>query len=155
MPISSLILDLDRTISDSRWRESLLRRSKPQNFDAFHEHAGADPCIEELCDLVIALQKQRVDILVLTSRPISVETQTLAWLQAQGIRPSLVLMREDDDDSSPEDLKRRQLAYARSLGYDPAFAIDDDKEVCAMFQKEGLVVLRPHLPVAIPEEELA
>lgn len=148
MPLPSLIVDLDLTLSDSRWREHLLgigKKTEDSKWDEFHAHSGADDPVDEILYLIIALQK-RSHVLVLTSRPISAEMATLSWLDGVGVRPSLVLMREDDDDSLPADLKRRQLKHARSLGYYPRLAIDDDEDVLAMYCDEGLVVLQPHLP---------
>lgn len=145
MPLPSLIVDLDLTLSDSRWRERLPDTGRKTGWDEFHRHAGADDPVEQILGVVVALQK-RMHILILTSRPISIETATLAWLSDAGVRPSLVLMREDDDSSGSADLKRRQLAHARSLGYDPRLAIDDDGDVTGMYIEEGLVVLQPHLP---------
>ena len=86
------MFDVDGVLSDAVGRQHFIERGR-RDWDAFFEACGDDPIIGELVRL-LELLDQRLQIVLLTGRPMRVQPQTLAWLERYGLRWDLLVMRD-------------------------------------------------------------
>ncbi len=138
--MSYIILDLDNTISDDRWRIPKINwdESDPTwKYNAYHLLAGFDKSANE------HIWRDRYeDVAIFTARPEFYAPIAEHWLKEIGLNVCCLLMRPNGDHSSSPYLKRMQLElfYQRmkATSEDVAFAYDDRQDVCDMYIANGI-----------------
>ena len=79
-PGPAVVFDIDGVLSDAAGRQHFLERGR-RDWDAFFDACGDDPLIGEVARLLELLDPE-LRIVLLTGRPMRVQPQTLAWLDA-------------------------------------------------------------------------
>tara|TARA_B100001079_G_C16190367_1_gene416927 strand:- start:193 stop:669 length:477 start_codon:yes stop_codon:yes gene_type:complete len=131
-----VIFDLDGVISDATHRQHFLK-SEPKDWDGFFGSCPADPPIHagiKLANLINA-EKQ---IFILTARPISIQRETLDWLEVQNISWDALIMRTKEDPQLSPEMKRIALNQIREMGHVPILALDDDPRNIEMYKEESI-----------------
>ncbi len=145
-PITSagqaVIFDVDGVLSDAVGRQHFIEHGR-RNWDAFFEACGDDPVIAEVARLVELLD-ERLQVILLTGRPLRVRPQTLAWLARYGLRWDLLVMRNRGDYSQVTWFKRDVVDDLRAYGFDLRLAFEDDPANFAMFHAVGIPCVYIH-----------
>ena len=141
-PGPAVVVDLDGTLSDAAGRQHHLERT-PKDWDAFFDAVGDDPVVGHVHRLLDCLDPSLL-VVLLTARPVRVRDQTVAWLDAAGVRWDLLVMRADRDFRPSPDAKREAVTALRRGGFDLRLALDDDPRNAAMFEAEGIPCLYVH-----------
>jgi phosphoglycolate phosphatase-like HAD superfamily hydrolase len=138
------VFDLDGVLSDAAGRQHFLDGSGGRrDWRAFFAASGDDPLIEEL-NRLLSLLDERLLIVLLTARPVTVRPQTLAWLARYGVRWDLLVMRPDREYQPAVDFKRSMLDPLRHIGLDLRIAFEDDRRNVAMFRDAGVPCVYVH-----------
>ena len=90
-PGEAVVFDVDGVLSDAVGRQHFIERGR-RDWDAFFNACGDDPVIEEVAR-VLELLDVRLQVILLTGRPMRVQPQTLAWLERYRLRWDLLVMR--------------------------------------------------------------
>jgi hypothetical protein len=141
-PGEAVVFDVDGVLSDAVGRQHFLEHGR-RDWDRFFAACGDDPVIEELARLMELLDP-RLQVILLTGRPFSVQPQTLAWLERYGLRWDLLVMRARGDYAHVTRFKRDEVEELRSFGFDLRLAFEDDPNNFAMFHAEGIPCVYIH-----------
>jgi len=141
-PAEAVVFDVDGVLSDAVGRQHFLERGR-RDWDSFFEACGDDPVIEELAR-VLELLDGRLQVVLLTGRPMRVQPQTLAWLERYGLRWDLLVMRARGDYAHVTNFKREAVSELRDYGFDLRLAFEDDPKNFAMFHAEGVPCVYIH-----------
>jgi hypothetical protein len=111
---------------------------RPRDWEGFFAGAGADPPLAE--GVALAREAAREHELVwVTGRPERLRTVTRGWLVRQGLPVARLLMRADGD-RRPARLVKRDVLRRLRVGGRIVLVVDDDPQVVAMVEAEGLPV---------------
>ncbi|MGH9079297.1 MAG: hypothetical protein ACRDYE_04305 [Acidimicrobiales bacterium] len=141
-PGEAVVFDVDGVLSDAAVRQHFLERGR-RDWDRFFDACGDDPVIEEVAR-VLELLDTRLQVILLTGRPMRVQPQTLAWLERYGLRWDLLVMRSLGDYSQVTWFKRDSVDELRAHGFDLRLAFEDDPNNFAMFHAEGIPCVYIH-----------
>lgn len=143
MPLPVVLVDLDRTLADSRWRDHLI---DSEGFDAFHSEGHADPPIQPVVDLTRALAPGHC-VVGLTGRNERFRQLTLNWCLKHGVHLDELLMRPDDDYRPAPQMKMAvaQERFGENLD-GVVIMIDDEPKILAEFANAGVVTLLVTIP---------
>lgn len=134
-----IIVDLDGTLADGRWRLHLLPtkdRHLTESWREFNAAAGGDDPIWSTIDVVKGLQRAGYFIIVLTGRSNSAEAITRVWLDNIGLKPDLLKMRDHSDNRKDTIIKEE---FLRQVGlHRIVCAFDDSPEVIRHFRSLGI-----------------
>lgn len=130
-PGEAVIFDMDGVLSDAVGRQHFIEKGR-RNWDAFFDACGEDAVIAELAR-VLELLDPKLQIILLTGRPMRVQPQTLAWLERYDLRWDLLVMRARGDYSQVTWYKRDSVDELRHFGFDLRLAFEDDPNNFAMF----------------------
>ena len=135
--MSYIILNLDSTISDDKWRQPMidLRHEGKLRFHEYHLLAAFDEVVNK------QLLNEH-DLIIFTGRLAFYKAITIEWLIRAGIVPKIIKFRDNKCNDSPSQLKHNML-QSLFLGHqikkeDIICAYDDDYAVCQMYRKNGL-----------------
>ena len=131
------VIDIDGVVADVRHRLHLIQ-DKPKQWPAFFAAAATDPPLPEGVALVHELAAEH-DVVWLTGRPERNRRLTTTWLAAQGLPTEPLLMRKDRDFRPARLAKREELRRLR-LDREVALMVDDDPEVIALLEADGVPV---------------
>ena len=138
-----IILDLDGTISDDKWREKFinLREQGQYRWHDYHLLAGFDlVCNEQL------FRQTEHDIIIITSRSLMYRVITMQWLHINNIQPKYIAFRPSKSTLPSADVKNgllTSLMLQHSIKLeDIKCAYDDCHEVCVMYRKMGLQAIQ-------------
>jgi phosphoglycolate phosphatase-like HAD superfamily hydrolase len=141
-PGQAVVFDLDGVLSDAAKRQHYLEQPR-RDWDAFFAACGDDELIDEVARLLDVLDDE-LHIVLLTARPISVQPQTLGWLQRYRLRWDLLVMREYGDYQASRAFKRRSVEELQAYGFDLRLAFEDDRRNVDMFHAEGVPCIYIH-----------
>lgn len=136
----TVVFDMDGVLSDATSRQHHI---EAQDWDAFFAACGDDEVIHELARL-LSLLAPELHVVLLTARPLGVQSQTLTWLSRHGLRWDLLCMRSDDDLVSAWRYKQRTVAELREHGFELLLAFEDDRRNADMFHAEGVPCVYIH-----------
>lgn len=149
-----VICDIDGTVSDDRWRRTLLdRRLLP----TYHALAPEDEPVEDVVESVTrCADYNRAELYFITGRPENYREATAAWLHRFfGSVPFCLLMRPENDERSSPDLKAA-LLRGHVNAADVVGAFEDRADVLDAYLREGV---RSHVTklvdISAPEKESA
>ncbi len=83
-------------------------------------------------------------VVLLTGRPLRVQSLTMDWLERYGVRWDLLIMRTSGDYSASREFKRATVKELRAHGFDLRLALEDDPRNREMFHEEGLPCIYIH-----------
>lgn len=134
-----IIVDLDGTICDEMWRNSLAREKQ---WDEYHEGLVDDPPFGDTTRLVAAIfdAVQDVRIIGVTSRPEKWRQRTAEWLINHNVPLDLVLMRPNSDLRPAAEVKIDLMAaeFGDDWPDQVWFAMDDNQSVVKAFENKGV-----------------
>jgi hypothetical protein len=136
------VFDLDGVLSDAAGRQHFLERPF-RDWDAFFEACGEDPVIDETGRLLEVLVPS-LSVVLLTARPLRVQRQTLAWLEANELRWDVLIMRDYGDYSASRHFKHDTVGQLRRAGFELCLAFEDDRRNVDMFRAEGIPCVYIH-----------
>jgi hypothetical protein len=141
-PGEAVVFDMDGVLSDAVGRQHFIERGR-RDWDAFFEACGDDPIIGELVR-VLELLDSRLQVILLTGRPMRVQPQTLAWLARYRLRWDLLVMRSRGDGAPVAFYKRSVVGELRAHGLDLRLAFEDDPRNRDMFHSQGIPCIYIH-----------
>lgn len=141
-PGEAVVFDLDGVLSDAAKRQHYLEAPR-RDWDAFFAACGDDELIDEVARLLDVIEDD-LHIVLLTARPISVQPQTLGWLDRYKLRWDLLIMREYGDYQASTAFKRRSVGELRDYGFDLRLAFEDDRRNVDMLHTEGVPCVYIH-----------
>jgi hypothetical protein len=131
--------DIDQTIADAKWRETLITNS----WDAFHAASVDDKPFVHIIQIVNSCPGRIVGV---TSRPEKWREVTNRWLVQYSAHFDELLMREDDD-FRPAHITKVEL-IKKYLTENPNSSLsvifEDDEAVTQAYRAEGWTVLQVH-----------
>jgi hypothetical protein len=144
-PGEAVIFDIDGVLSDAAGRQHFLEGGggRRKDWDGFFEACGDDPLIDEVGRL-LELLDPRLQVILLTGRPIWVQPQTVAWLERYRLRWDVLVMRDFGDYAAAREFKRWTVADFRRYGFDLRLAFEDDPRNRDMFHEEGIPCIYIH-----------
>jgi hypothetical protein len=144
-PAEAVIFDIDGVLSDAAGRQHFLEGGggRRKDWDSFFEACGDDPVIDEVGRL-LELLDPRLQVILLTGRPIWVQPQTVAWLERYRLRWDVLVMRDFGDYAAAREFKRWTAADFRRYGFDLRLAFEDDPRNRDMFHEEGIPCIYIH-----------
>jgi hypothetical protein len=136
MKPSIRIVDLDRTITDDRWRYWLINPqlpdTDPNKYYAYHLHCGGDTVINRQI-----VDESPVEVFFLTARHEYVRRHTEKWLQQNGFRYKQLLMRADNNHEPSTKLKQK-VARELMKTYSIEGAYDDRLDILNAYTEIGV-----------------
>ena len=129
-----VIVDLDDTLSDARWRAPLWGR-----WDEFYAEAHLDKPILPLVRMVRAMTICGMRVVVLTAREERFRQTTVAWLVRHGIYAEEVRMRPEGNFMGSAELK---LFLTTDIWDRIELVIDDREDVLVAFRALGVPTLQ-------------
>ena len=142
-----MVFDIDGVLSDATKRQHFLdgdgRKDGRKDWRGFFDACGDDELIVETGRLTELLDPA-VAVVLLTGRPVRVRQLTVDWLDGNGVRWDLLVMRDAGDYSAALEFKRRTVAQLRARGLDLRLAFEDDERNHRMFLDEGVPCMYIH-----------
>lgn len=142
LPGPAAVFDMDGVLADASHRQHLIE-GRNRNWNLFFDLCGDDPVIDEGKALLDAVDPTH-HVVLLTARPSRVAPQTLGWLEEQGLRWDLLIMRDYGDYSMARDYKQWSVGELRAYGFELVMAVEDDRRNLQMFQREGIPSVYVH-----------
>lgn len=138
MGMRIVIADLDGTLSDYGHR---LHLYKERDYDAFNKAGKDDRPIENICNILRALDRQETEIVVMTARSSDNRPATQEWLRLNDVPCDRLIMRPVGDQSPDDECKRK--LFEEKIDYsDVWFVLEDRQSVVDMWRGEGLTCLQ-------------
>jgi phosphoglycolate phosphatase-like HAD superfamily hydrolase len=136
-----VLVDLDHTVSNSWWRDSLI--GGEDGWDAYHQGLVHDAPLPDTIGLVNALAAAGYDIVGITARPEKWRQLTISWMVTHEVMIHNIIMRPDDNYEPANKLKLA-LALARwpNLAEEVAFIMDDREDIIEAFRGAGVTALQ-------------
>ena len=136
------IFDVDGTLMDITHRRKFVDGSQKTDWNAFRKATSQDTPKEEVFAIARALQAAGHRIVITSGRNVSERAITLKQLFSNGLAPSAIFMRDNDDFRSDDVLKSEFLDKMRDQGFDPHTAFDDRQQVVDMWRARGLTCVQ-------------
>jgi len=136
-----VVVDLDGTIADGSHRLHHLYPKEERNWDKFYAECSLDTPHEDVIDLVRALKTYGLTIVILTGRREETRSETLHWLDHNGVPYDILMMRPkghrvDDHKWKPEVLEL--LGGPDSI----MMVIEDRNRIVTTLREKGYRVLQ-------------
>jgi len=134
-----VIFDIDGTLADISKRRHHIEK-KPKNWDAFFRGMSQDKAIHSIVRLCNILYESGLKILLCSGRSEEHRSETVQWLEENGVNYHELILRRDDDRRSDVIVKREMLAGLNRSKI--LFVVEDRSGVVEMWRSEGLVCLQ-------------
>ena len=134
-----MIFDIDGVLSDATGRQHFLQSEdgRKKDWRGFFDACGDDPLLEDVAALVGVVDRDVV-VVLLTARPVRVRPHTLEWMERNGLRWDLLVMRNSGNYTHSPEFKRLTVKELRERGFDIKVAFEDDQRNIEMFKSEGV-----------------
>ncbi len=140
-----VLVDLDHTLSDARWRNNMIKdKMTKEDWREYHVRCYLDPVFEPVANVVRALRLMGTQIYVVTAREEYVRHMTHEWMTRHRIPMDALFMRSVGDATPSARLKAKQIVYAVPT-QDLArikLIIDDREDVIEEFARLGICGLK-------------
>ena len=137
-----VIFDLDGVISDASHRQHFLKDSE-KDWDGFFSACTTDPPITSGVQLIYLISESK-GIVILTARPVTIQSETLDWLNHHGISWNALIMRSEQDHQRSDEMKRSAIGEILTATFNPILVFDDDPKNIAMFKKHNIPSVSVH-----------
>lgn len=148
-PNEVILFDLDGVLFDNTHRVALGPDKSLQHlrtaWQPFNDACDGDLVIPAGKLLLEALATTH-PIVFITSRPKSVFHKThyaICTAGIKGLDTFRLIMRDDEDNRSPVEVKNSKYCGLRDKGFHAILAVDDDPEILAMYKLHGTPTLKP------------
>lgn len=136
-----VIFDLEGTLSNSTHRDKLFVCG---SLRTWHEAMKNDTPNWEMINIYHHFKQTHI-VVILTAKEVEYQNVAMGWLYKHipkfSIKTDPVYFRPIGNKETSPDLKRQMLEHLRGQGLNPIMAFDDRRDVCKMFQEEGLQVV--------------
>jgi len=133
------VFDVDGVLADVRHRLRHVQRRR-KDWDAFFAAAADDPPLAQ--GVALAQESARdCEVAYVTGRPERCRADTLAWFARHGLPPGRLRMRRERD-RRPARVAKPELLRELARGRVVAVVVDDDRQVCDAYERDGWRVLR-------------
>lgn len=137
-----VIFDLDGVISDASHRQHFLKNVE-KDWDGFFSACTKDPPIASGVRLINLISEFK-GIIILTARPVIVQSETLDWLSRHGVSWNALIMRSDQDHLGSAEMKLSAVGEILAASLNPILVFDDDPKNIAMFKKHSIPPVSVH-----------
>mgnify|MGYP003339299412 CR=1 FL=1 len=140
---STIIVDLDGTIAEDRWRRHYVREDIVDfftRFHAYHSLSGFDQLVNQ--QLLLPYH----NIVICTSRPEHYRTLTEEWLRQKGVRWTQLLMRPKCNHQPSAVLKQQHLQQLLRQGLHIVCCYDDRPDIIKMYKNNEIEAQLVRLP---------
>ena len=136
----AIIVDIDGTISDDRWRKHILLHDKV-NWDDVQAMSRYDQPNQWCLSIIDAFMDKGYTILFVTARNERYRKKTIEWLNCNVLAGYELFMRPIDDQSPDTHVKATIYNQFIQPFYDVGFCIDDRESVAQMWRDIGIACL--------------
>lgn len=135
-----VICDIDGTVSDDRWRRTLLTRD---HLDTYHSLACEDEAATDVVEeALVCTDYNGAELYFISGRPERYREATAAWLhQHFGKLPFCLLMRAEGDHRPSPEMKAAMLRTHINAD-DVCGVFEDRTDILDAYAREGV---RPHV----------
>ena len=138
----TVIFDLDGTLALIDHRRHLVT-GKNKNWDEFYLACTDDKPNQPIIRLCNLLADAGYKIRILSGRGFIAFEETLRWILNNKVKYDSIWMRDIDDFTPDEELKKQWLNKIRiEYGEEVVFVFDDRSKVVDMWRNEGLTCLQ-------------
>lgn len=135
-----ILLDIDHTIANSFWRDSMIGNVP---WDDYHAASKDDKPFKNVADFINALYAMGYSIVGTTGRTENFRALTLKWFLKHRINIDELLMRPEGDFTKNAELKISLVNRRFDGKYkDILFAIDDNEDACIAYMNIGITSLQ-------------
>ena len=139
---SSVIFDIDGTITNLDHRLKFIDGSQPKDWDLFTATMSDDSINVPVVQVLLAMRAQGFDILLVTGRREQFSTVTMDWMDMRHIPYAALFMRKEGDDREVSLVKRDLLVDVHDAGWDPKTVFEAGAACVDMWRAEGLTCLQ-------------
>jgi len=133
----AVLVDCDGTLVDVTGIRHLL--DGPGRFDAFHRESVNCPPNQWVIDEVRAQHAAGRAVLVVTARQARYRNLTAFWLAMHGV-PSDAMWMRATNDGRPDRVVKAEILVRIRTRWRPVLAFDDNPNVVALWEAEGIPV---------------
>lgn len=134
-----IIVDIDGTLADAKWREHLIQE---EGWDAFHAAGENDDPVAGIMTLVNAFAHEGCEIIAHTGCNEKFRAMRTAWLVENNIPFDALWMRPDGNFMPSPDLKMCQAIANLGDRIDEVLLVIDDREdILARWSARGVTTL--------------
>ena len=137
-----VIFDLDGVISDASHRQHFLK-SDVKDWKGFFSACSEDPPIPSGVRLINIIYDFH-GVIILTARPMTVQSETIDWLEHHGISWNALIMRSEQENLGSAEMKLKALSEILAATFDPILVFDDDPKNIVMFQEQNVDAVSVH-----------
>ena len=83
-------------------------------------------------------------VIILTARPMTVQSETIDWLEHHGISWNALVMRSKQDNLGSAEMKLKALNEILAATFEPILVFDDDPKNIVMFQEQNVDAVSVH-----------
>jgi hypothetical protein len=134
-----VLIDIDHTISDAFWRDSIIGAVP---WDEYHEESQHDKPFWNVIDLINALWYAGYTTIAITGRNEKFRKLTNDWFLEYDVNIDELLMRPDDNFMKNGDLKKMLIEERFPDLDDVSFIIDDNEDSILTFFKMGITTFQ-------------
>ena len=141
MKLSTIIVDIDNTLSNADHREHFLQGEGKKRWKDFFDNMDKDP-LNAWCKKIINSMRSNTIITLCSGRPDSYREVTKDWLNKNTVFYDNLFMRHRKDSRADTIVKEIIYDFEIKTRYSEVlFCIDDRKCVIDMYRSRGLLVL--------------
>lgn len=139
----AVIFDIDGTLADvDDFLHHLVHRpDSPRDWEGFHRSVSKAPVKRDVLSMLHLYQIRNVYVILLTSRNIEWEGETLNWLKKNDITFDRLMMRSKGDRRSAPEFKEDRFKKI-SQEYNIVQVFDDHPGVCGVAEELGIPVTK-------------
>lgn len=135
----AVIFDWQGTLVDVRGIRHLVENTTKRNFPEFHRQTGNCPPIDGTTrGLWNAVQDDDKIVIIMTGCTDDFREVLTAWMMRHDVMAHAVLMRRAGDYRMDIEVKAEMLAWVREQGITVTHAWDDNPNVLALWEREGI-----------------
>jgi hypothetical protein len=123
-----VLVDVDHVICDSRHRHHMVGIV---SWEEYYEEAKHDEPVQEIIDLVNALEKAQAIVIGMSMRPERYRAALIRWLIEHKVNFSDIVMRKSDDFRSAPEVKRDIVSKLGKID----LLIDDARETSEVYNE--------------------
>lgn len=137
------LVDLDDCISDTGWRQHLIRweeKNPDLKWREFHQNCGLDPLLaNNYREILSKVRSENGKIIIASARPEYVRDKTMKWCNLHGVRPFSIMLRPEHNRETSPKVKARMVDYIQSVGgIQIKWAFDDRQDILDMYRERGI-----------------
>lgn len=132
-----IICDLDGTLCNIDDRKHFVSGTDKKSWEKFFANIPGDTLREDIAEAVRWFADKGYKIVYLTGRPENYKSQTLAWLEKNGMDFNFSLIMRKKDDKRPDTDVKREMLNKYFKNRDQIYGVIDDRPcVVRMWQEE-------------------